>query len=405
MNRRKAINTSLILTGGALINKATYARAYDNIHKAKESKVQPFKVHFRKEKIDDLYGRINNMKWPEMPFQTGWSHGMDDQLLRDLVKYWANNHDWYEQQDKLNELKHFKASIDGEEIHYVHYKGVGQPKPYPLMLFHGWPGSFLEFSKAAPLLVEEGFDLVVPSIPGFIFSDLKESDSCYYKNIAEKMHKLMQLLGYDQYGVTGGDWGWLVARELALKHSENVAKLLLGSPMIKELPEKGRNTQENEYLARNNKRKDYGMAYHKLQSTKPQTIAYGFQDSPVGFLAWILEKYWEWSYHEDDLWKVIDKDFQLNTVTLYWLSDSIFSSSLTYYINNKYGIDWKTDPISVPTKYTSFSSDPFGAAPESFIDHSIFTNFVEYSIYEKGGHFPAIENPETWTQDLLKFFT
>lgn len=410
INRKNFLRKSLAIGATGILAPSFMRNSISNAIPLNRKVAEPFHISFNKKRITDLHQRIDNMNWPEMPFDTGWSAGTNDNVLKDLVKYWRNDYDWYQQQDKLNKLEHFKALVEGEKIHFVHYRGTGKRQPYPLLLLHGWPGSFLEFTEAAPLLVNgiegmPGFDLVVPSLPGFVFSDAPKQEGVHYRVIARRMHQLMNELGYQKYGVTGGDWGWLIAIEMAQKHPESVVKLLLGGPVLGQLPGKGRNEEEQKYLAQNEELQRYGRAYYQIQLTKPQTLAYSLQDSPVGFLSWILEKYWAWTDHKEDLWMSIDRDFVLNTTMLYWLTGRILSSSRIYYNNDKYKIAWDISTISVPTKWSTFAKDPFGAAPESFTDKSGFSDFRGYTIYDKGGHFPAMEQPEIWAKDLSDFFS
>ena len=413
MDRRQLLKSSFALAGGTIIQHLAYAERISTATsiKVSDTDIQPFSINFRNEKIKDLHRRLDNTIWPEMPFDTGWSAGTNDKVLKELVKYWRNQYDWFKEQEKLNQLPHFKAPIAGEQLHFVHYKASGKRQAYPLLLLHGWPSSFMEFTKAAPILVrgtngQPGFDVVVPSLPGFVFSDAPKQAGVHWSKVAERIHQLMKTLGYSKYGVVGGDWGWVVGREIAHQHPEAVVQLLLdGISPISPLPEKGRNEEEQKFIARWKEFDKTGIAYADIQRTKPQTLAYGLQDSPVGLLSWILEKYWEWTDHGEDIWKSLDKNYVLNTVTLYWLTGRMLSATRYYHeYFNRIATEQDDTPITVPTKWVSFAKNPW-AAPDSLTDKSGFTDLKGYTIIEKGGHFPAMEVPELWVKEVFTFFS
>ena len=268
---------------------------------------------------------IDATVWPEIPYETGWSTGTDDRVLRDLARYWRNDYDWFKTQERLNKLPHHRMPIEGEKIHFVWYRGSGARQKFPLLMMHGWPSTFLEFEAAAPFLTagsdgRPGFDLVVPSLPGFVFSDAPRAAGMHPGRVADRMHLLMRALGYERYGVQGYDWGAhrgspgsAVSRRC--RRFPSPWRSLLTASFHRHSIRRGEGVsgKETEVPAT-------GVAYSAIQNTKPQTLGYALQDSPVGLLSWILEKYWAWADHDGNLWDVISRDHVLTNVTLYWLT-------------------------------------------------------------------------------------
>lgn len=373
-------------------------------------RLEPFRIDYSRDRIEDLHRRIDAMMWPEMPFDTGWSAGTNDEVLRDLVHYWRHEYDWFDVQDALNELDHFQVPIEGERLHFVWYRGTGERQNIPLLLLHGWPSSFLEFVEAAPLLVEgtdgaPGFDVVVPSLPGFVFSEAPRAPGMHIGKMADRMHGLMRELGYERYGVQGGDWGAAIGVELAQKYPDSVAGLHYVLAASAELPETSPEERERVYITRRNRHEAEETAYYALQATKPQTLAYALQDSPVGLLAWILEKYWGWTDHGEDLWDRLDRDAVLTTVMLYWLTGHVLSAARIYYERrHRRPEDQSTGPVPVPTAYARFPKEPW-APPRSLVNPDWKANLVRYTEMPRGGHFPALEEPELYTKDVAAFFS
>lgn len=371
----------------------------------------PFRIEFGTRAIEDLHRRLDATRWPAIPFPTGWDAGADDGVLRELVGYWRTRFDWFAVQDRLNRLPHVRAPIDGpgdEELHAVVLARGGAPR-VPVVLLHGWPGSFLEFLPAAEALVKDssegpGLDLVIPSLPGFGFSDAPRAPGMHPGRIAERIHGLMRLLGYDRYGVQGGDWGAIIGARLARQHPEAVLGLHLNFPAgLVPLEGTTPSAEELAYAERVTHWAEQEGGYSHIQRTKPQTLAYGLVDSPVGLLAWILEKFWRWSDHGDDIWATFDRDDLLANVTLYWLTGTALSSARTYY--ERAHEDPPHRPagrVEVPTAFASYAREPW-AAPRSMLERSF--NLVRWTDQPRGGHFAALEQPELFAVDVRTFFT
>lgn len=370
----------------------------------------PFRIEFTQKHIEDLHRRIDATRWPTLPFDTGWSSGTNDQVLRDLVKYWRHEYDWLEIQEQLNRLTHLRGPIDGEELHCVVYRSSGGGHRPPLLLLHGWPSSFVEFLDAAEMLVQgidgqPGFDLVVPSLPGFGLSEAPRTPGIHAGRIAARMHGLMNELGYQRYGVQGGDWGAIIATSLALQHPDAVDGLHITFvhpvPSLRE----GETPSEEEriYLTYRKNFDAEETGYSQIQRTRPQSLAYAQMDSPVGFLAWILEKFWAWSDHESDLWQTFNRDRFLTNVMLYWLSGCVLSAARLYHETFHHmpkGL--RTGRVEVPTGYAKFPAEPW-SPPRGAVARQY--HLVHYNEVPKGGHFAAMEQPALWTRDVATFFS
>ena len=370
---------------------------------------QPFRLSFGPERIHDLHRRIDATRWPRPAFDTGWSEGTHLGVLRDLVRYWRHEYDWVRVEEGLNTLPHFTLPLEGERLHFVWYRGSGPRQPFPLLLVHGWPATFLEFRAAAPLLMrggpeQPGFDLVVPSLPGYGLSEAPRAPGMHPGRIAERLHTLMGHLGYRRYGVIGGDWGWPIGTALAGRHPDHVVGLQLhGAPWS---PPQGRQptSAEQLFLDRWARFLDEGRGYGHIQATRPQTLALALSDSPVGLLAWVLEKYWEWSDHGEDLWASLERDHVLTTVMLYWLPENVLSSGRLYSESRLRPVSDRPSAVTVPTAFAPYPADPW-TPPKSLLDPKEYKNIVRYTEPPRGGHFPAMEEPEFWAEDARSFFS
>ena len=371
--------------------------------------VTPFRIEFSDRAIKDLYRRIDTTRWPDINIDQGWEVGTNDSILRNLVSYWRKEYDWFYHQRILNELAHIRAPINSEELHAVLYTGPAVQKRVPILLIHGWPGSFIEFLQAAPLLQNggtcfPGYDIIVPSLPGFGFSDPPIGRGMHPGEIAERLHCLMQSLGYEKYGVQGGDWGAIIGSALALQHPEAVLKLHLNfMPASRNISveKKSLTVEERLYLEKQDTFRDVETGYSHIQSTRPQSLAYALHDSPVGLLGWILEKYWVWSDHGDNLWETFDKDSILTNVMIYWLTGTILSASRIYYEAKMIDRSYLLGKIEVPTAYARYPKEPW-SAPISMIEERY--NLVRFSELDHGGHFAAFEQPKLFAEDVGSFF-
>jgi pimeloyl-ACP methyl ester carboxylesterase len=370
--------------------------------------MHPFEVSFTPDLIYDLKERIKRTRWPDLPFDRGWERGMDDATLRDLAAYWIEGFDFEAIEECLNRLNHLRGPIEGEQMHCVVFEGSGDRR-LPLLLLHGWPGSFVEFLSAAELLASRtdagvGSDLVVPSLPGFAFSDPPREPGMDGGRIAERIHSLMSALGYKRYGVQGGDWGAIIGTGLALQHPEAVLGLHLnmdaGTGGVPEgvTP----SPAEREYLEFRDGWDYENQGYDHIQSTRPQTLTYAHNDSPVGLLGWIVEKFWAWSDHGDDLWQTFDQDLVLTNVMLYWLPGRALSAASIYFEMERGRYEFLAGRVEVPTGYARFPKDPW-RPPREMVERKY--NLVHYTEQPRGGHFAAMEQPQLFAADVSAFFT
>ena len=300
-----------------------------------DERIVPFTIRVPDAVLADLKARLARPRFAP-PLQDGWTHGTDVTYLKNLVTYWRDKFDWRAQEKKLNQFNHFTTTIDGLKIHFIHQKSK-QPNAFPLLITHGWPGSFVEFMKViGPLsdptahggLATDAFDLVIPSIPGYGFSDKPTTPGYDPARVAVMQSKLMARLGYQRYGAQGGDWGAIINTQLALVDSAHMAGLHLnmciGGP-----PDPNAKPTERE-LARQKQRLTFGAeetGYQAIQGTKPQTLGFGLNDSPIGLAAWIVEKFRTWCDCDGNPETIFTKDELLTNITLYWVTETAASSA------------------------------------------------------------------------------
>lgn len=372
---------------------------------------QPLTVHFADQALSDLRARLTAVRWPDQPdAAAGWRQGTDLEYLRGLVDYWRDGYDWRVRERALNQLHHFSAPLGGIDLHFIHEPGVG-PAPLPLLLLHGWPSSVLEFTRIVPMLTDparfggdarDAFSVVAPSLPGYGLSYRPGQPRLDLAQSAEVMAALMhQVLGYRRFGVHGGDWGAHVGTRLAHAHAQLLAGLHL-TMLILPRPAEPATDQERNYVIELTRWNRDDAGYAVIQGTRPQTLAYGLSDSPVGLAAWLVEKFREWSDCGGELERRFDRDALLDTITWYWLTGCI-NSSFGLYHSMRQGVTAlpKGARITVPTGHARF---PAGSihAPRSLAERSY--DIRHWSVMQAGGHFPAWEEPEALVNDLRNFF-
>jgi pimeloyl-ACP methyl ester carboxylesterase len=368
--------------------------------------VEPFAIAVDEEVLEDLRARIRATRWPEPAPGAPWSQGTDVAYLQELAAYWADGFDWRARERELNELHHFHATVDGVRIHFVHERARGG-NGIPLILTHGWPSSFLELLALVPLLTD--FDLVIPSLPGYGFSQRPHRTGVTSRYTARLWHRLMQELGYERYGAQGGDWGAAVGTFMALDEPERMIGLHLSN--IDNEPYTGPGSRplseaERAYVAEQRRWRDEERAYGAIQSTKPQTLAYGLNDSPVALAAWIVEKWRAWSDCGGDVESRFSRDFLLTNVTLYWVTQTI-TTSVRDYFDNRWSPEITIGPddfVAVPTALTSFSRHFVheGVAPREWAQR--LYDLRRFTEMPRGGHFPAAEEPDLLAGDVAAFF-
>ena len=378
-------------------------------------RIEPFKIEVDASVLADLRSRILNTRWPDQLPDAGWDQGTDIAYLRDVLAYWADGFDWREQERRLNELDHFRAEVDGVRIHFVHERARGGDG-VPLVLTHGWPSAFVEFLPMLPLLTDPqshgidgpGFDVVVPSLPGYGFSERPARAGVTTRHTARLWHALMRGLGYERYGAHGGDFGAGVATYMALDKPERILGLHLGNLEIPPYTGEGSrplSDAERECLAQNARWAERERGYSAIQSTKPQTLGYALNDSPAGLAAWILEKWRSWTDSGGRPESRLSRDSLLTLVTLYWVTQTITPSIRDYFDNR-----WHADPlgpddfVDVPTAVTVFRNHfvPEGTPPREWAER--LYNVRRWTPMPRGGHFAPAEEPELLARDIAAFF-
>lgn len=358
------------------------------------------------EALEDLRTRLRATRWPDSPEDAGWSIGTDLDYLRELVAYWADGFDWRAQEAALNALPRYRVEVGGLRIHYVHAKAVAPAGPVlPLVLTHGWPDSFWRYSKVIPLLTDPGahgadpadaFDVVVPDVPGFGYSDIP-SPALDSVAVAALWADLMYSLGYPRFGAAGGDIGSHVSRYLALDHSHRVVAvhrtdaglpIFLGDP-AELAPEERAWIEEATAWGREE------GAYAAVHRTKPQTAAVGLNDSPAGLAAWIVEKLESWSDRR------LTRDEILTNLTIYWLTGTIGSSMRMYRANAAIPPAQHARRVETPSGFAIFAGDVV-RPPRAWLDR--VANTVRATELPRGGHFAAFEEPELYAEELRAFF-
>ena len=378
-------------------------------------KVRPFTIAVENSVLDDLRQRLADTRWPDEIPNTGWDYGSNLTYIKELVDYWRTDFDWRAQEAKLNAFNHFKSEVDGLDIHFIHEKGKG-PNPIPLIITHGWPSGFFEMTKIIPLLADpasyggdaaDSFDVVAPSLPGFGFSDHAQDRGMEIQRVAGMWNKLMsQNLGYPKFGAQGGDIGSGVTARLGFAHSDTLYGIHLTS-ITRPTPYLGPGSKpvtdaEQALITQRDKWFQDEGGYNHIQGTKPQTLAYGLNDSPVGLAAWIVEKYRTWSDCGGDVEKSYTKDELLTIVTIYWVTQTISSSTRMYFENQKHLWTMEKDQkVPTPAGMAMFPQE-ISKPPREWGERSYHVR--RWTEMASGGHFAALEEPQLLAEEVRAFF-
>ncbi len=377
--------------------------------------MDPFEIAISDEALDDLRQRLRHTRWPDEMPGTGWEYGSNLDYIKELVAYWANDFDWREQERKLNDFHHFKSEVDGLNIHFIRENGTG-PNPMPLVITHGWPSTIFEMTKIIPLLADPGghradpadsFDVVAPSLPGFGFSQASQEPGMQVQKVADLWAKMMtENLGYPRFAAHGGDIGAGVTSRLGYAHADKMIGVHLTS-ITRPTPYLGpgsRPLTEAEQ-AHSNQRERWQQAeggYSHIQGTKPQTLSYGLNDSPVGLAAWIVEKYRTWSDCGGDVESVYTKDELLTNITIYWVTGTI-GSSVRMYKENQSTLWEMAEGEKVPTPAgMALFPQEIAKPPREWAERS--WDVRRWEEMPRGGHFAALEEPELLAHEIREFF-
>jgi epoxide hydrolase len=368
--------------------------------------IEEFRIDIPQADLDDLRDRLARTRWPDQLPDVGWDYGIALDDVRELASYWRTGYDWRVYEAQLNSFPQFTTEIDGQRVHFLHVRSA-VPGALPVIMTHGWPGSVVEFMEIIGPLTDPGahdgdpgdaFDLVVPSIPGFGFSGPTRSPGWNVPRVARAWGELMRRLGYERYGAQGGDWGSGISRELGILFPEQLIGVHLNtlSPYfsgdLDELdpPDRARVERLRQF-------RRTGSGYGAIQATRPQTVGYGLTDSPAGQLAWIAEKFGQWT---DGGLGAVDRDQMLTNITVYWLTRTAGSSARLYYEAAR-ALSRAPVPSTVPTGVAVF---PAEIAPPVRRLAEQSNHIVHWSEFDRGGHFAAMEEPGVLIEDVREFF-
>lgn len=374
--------------------------------------ITPFTVTVPAEQLDDLHRRLAATRWPDPETTVGtatpWHQGLPLQVAQEITAHWADTYDGRRVATRLNEFPQFRTTIDGLGIHFLHVRSP-QADALPLVMTHGWPGSVVEFLKVIGPLADpvahggdaaDAFHLVIPSLPGYGWSDQPTEPGWNVPRIAAAWEQLMLRLGYDRFGAQGGDWGSMVTSAIAVHHPDHLAGIHVNMPLvIPSTPPEEMTETETAAVAglQHYMTQDHG--YSTQQSTRPQTLGYALADSPVGQMAWIVEKFWSWTDCDGDPRHALTVDELLDNVMVYWLTNTAASSARLYWESFS-ALDFS--PIEVPSGISIFPHEIFRCSRRWA--EGRFTDLRHFNELPRGGHFAAFEQPELFVAELRDAF-
>tara|TARA_B100000965_G_C19571442_1_gene749315 strand:+ start:278 stop:1435 length:1158 start_codon:yes stop_codon:yes gene_type:complete len=378
-----------------------------------KNSIRPFQINIPENELNQLSERLKNTRWPDAETVSSWDQGIPLDYAKSLTNYWINEYDWRRCEKMLNQWPNYMTSIDDLDIHFIH-KPSPHPDALPIIISHGWPGSVIEFCKVIDALTEpekyggeakDAFSVVVPSLPGYGFSDKPNNPGTSVEKIGRMWGQLMKRIGYKEYVAQGGDWGAIISQSMAITEVGDCKAIHLNMPIVMPDPETMNELSENEQsaLAAMNYYNEWDSGYSKQQSTRPQTVAYGLSDSPVGQMSWIIEKFYSWTdcvqKGEKKLESVLTKDELLDNVMIFWLTNSSASSARLYWesFNNP-----NFDPINTPTGCSQFPKEIFQCSRRWA--EKRFSNLIYWNELDRGGHFAAFERPDTFVEELRNCF-
>ncbi len=374
--------------------------------------IKPFKLKISDKILQNIYSKVKNYPWHEMPDDGGWDYGTNLDYMKEFSNYWIKKYDWKKTEKKINKFKNFKTKINGIDIHFIHERGSGS-NPKPLLLNHGWPGSIIEFLDIIEQLAhpekfggkeEDAFDVVVPSLPGYGFSG-RPSRPIGPRIMSSIFNSLMiKTLGYKKYIAQGGDFGGTISTWLAYDFPENLLGIHINILIIRH-PDGPQTKEEKEWQERFKKDQRIEDGYRTQQATKPQTLSYAMMDSPVGIAAWIIEKMRGWSdIKNGDIESVYSKDTLLSNIMVYLVTKTFNTASWIYYGRREEGgrtLPREHLPLKVPTAVALFPKEYLEWAPKSYVER--IYNIKRWTEMPKGGHFAALEQPDLLVKDIREF--
>lgn len=378
--------------------------------------VDPFRVTVREDEIENLRARLANTRWPDQLPGAGWDYGANRQYIQDLCAAWRHRYDWKAFEERCNAFDQYETVVDGERIHFYHVQSP-EPDARPLLLIHGWPSTVAEFFEVLGPLSNpavyggdpaDAFHLVVPSLPGYGFSGSTRTRGVSIHRTADMFVEMMDRLGYDRFFSHGGDWGAVLTGNLGDRYPDRVdaiqmTKLIMTPPDWEDPTEGFDDTEHATYQAYQD---HYATeaAYIQMNSTKPQTLGYGLNDSPAGLAAWVIEKYHGWSDTNHHIDEMFSREQLLDTLSIFWLTETINSANRMYYETLQGGETGQAMPenVTVLTGLTRYLGERYHI-PKPWTGE-IYTNVVDRTEFKTGGHFPAMEVPERFVEDVRRFF-
>lgn len=372
--------------------------------------IKPFKINVSQDELADLKQRLELTRFPDKETSDDWSQGTPLSYMETLRDYWLNDYRWSERERLLNQWPGYITNLQGLDIHFLHIRSKHKDAR-PLLLTHGWPGSIVEFQKViAPLTdptshggqAEDAFHLICPTLPGFGFSGKPTSPGWNIEKIALAWNELMLRLDYDEYYAQGGDWGSIVTTMIGVQNLGNCKAIHVNMPIVGPDPDTMDDLSDLEQsaLAGMQFYQEHDSGYSKQQSTRPQSLGYGLADSPMGQAAWIVEKFYQWTDCDGHPENILSRDELLDNVMMYWATNSGASSARIYW--ESFGKDTNSDPLVLPVGCSIFPKEIFKTS-ERWAKKR-FKNLIHFEVLEKGGHFAAFEQPDTFVDQIRRCF-
>jgi len=366
-----------------------------------EMPAEPFQIQIEQAVLDDLQRRLVDARL-QPHHDVGWSLGTSSAFLGDLVAYWETHYKWRAHEASLNQFPHFRSN----GLHFIHAMGRSS-RAIPLLLLHGWPDSFYRYYKVIPLLTHAGFDVVVPSLPGFVFSGSVELPAEQpNRHSAELLWKLMtETLGYRRFAVAGGDGGSVLAQILAIDHPDSIIGIHVTDLgwHVSNVDPSTLSRAEHKYIEAGKKTFLADGAYAMVQATRPCSLAPALTDSPVGLASWIVDRFHSWSDSDGDLESSFTKDELLTNIMLYWVTNTIGSSMFSYFADRRSPSLTAADRVNRPVAVTLFPKDIGGIPPRELAERTLAV--VRWTPMPRGSHFAALEVPDLYAADVREFFT
>jgi len=423
-NKNGGVRLLMATIAGSLLTLASQTFAQTPQTKSLPENVRPFKVHVPDAVLTDLHKRVVATRWPDKETVTDLSEGVPNERLQRLAKYWGSGYDWRKAEAKLNALPQYITNIDGVDIHFIWVRSK-HPNALPVLLSHGWPGSVFEMLKAIDPLTnptayggraEDAFDVIIPSMPGYGFSERPKTTGWGPDRMGRAWDTLVKRLGYKKYVVQGGDWGSVVADAMGVQKPDGLIGIHVNMPAtvppdvakaLKNGEPAPAGLSEKELAAFNSLNRLYtkGGGYAALMVTRPQTLGFSLADSPVGLAAFFYDKFSDWTYSGEQAEKSLTDDEMLDDITLYWVTNTGTSGARLYWENNNNNfnaVEQRTAEISIPVAVTVFPGEIY-QAPKSWTEKA-YKNLIYFNEVNKGGHFAQWEEPQLFAQELRAAF-